>query len=70
MAKSNRARLIRSFQQRNAGSKPGLPPPVTEDSALFNPLVHGNRKMGRRNLGPTRPRRKGRRGLPGYQIKV
>jgi hypothetical protein len=25
-----------------------------EDDFLFNPLVHGNRKMGSRNKGPTR----------------
>ena len=41
------------------GSKPpGLPrnvsPTPSEGDALFNPLVHGNRKMGSRNKGPVK----------------
>jgi len=32
----------------------GASPTPSEDDALFNPLVHGNRKMGARNKGPVK----------------
>lgn len=60
MPSDARQNLVKQFvaKNRRKPTKAGFPrsasPTPSEDDALFNPLVHGNRRLGQRNKGPVR----------------